>query len=105
VFDLGLSVFADAGLIGAGDIPYPYGQSTGLRSSAGIGLRTNFPAGGRTTYRLDFAMPLGSGASLNDLRIMISIGEPLSLGSRRDPPQVERSRLSGVSGDVFNFPR
>lgn len=104
VFDLGLSVFADAGWMGPGDLPAPYGIDSGMRGSAGIGLRTNFPAGGRTTYRLDFAVPIGGGASYRDVRILISIGEWLSLGGRRQPVQIERSRLSGVSGDVFNFP-
>ena len=50
-------------------------------------------------------MPVGDGFDPSDLRILISIGEPLALGTRRDPLQIERSRLSGVSGDVFNFPR
>lgn len=104
VVDLGLSVFADAGWIAPGDLPYPYGIDSGVRGSAGLGLRVNFPAGGRTTYRLDFAAPIGGGASFSDVRILISIGEWLSLGSRRQPFQIERSRLSGVSGDVFNFP-
>ena len=105
VFDLGLSVFADAGYMGTGDIPAPYSEESGVRASGGLGLRANFPAGGRTTYRLDVAMPIGAGASFGGARILISIGEPLSLGTRRDPVQIERSRLSGVSGDVFNFPR
>ena len=105
VFDLGVSVFADVGYMGPGDIPRPYAEASGVRASAGMGLRANFPAGGRTTYRLDYAMPIGTGASFGDGRILISIGEPLSLGTRRDPVQIERSRLSGVSGDVFSFPR
>ena len=105
VFDLGVTVFADAGYMGTGDIPAPYARESGLRASAGFGLRANFPAGGRTTYRLDFAMPIDQGAAFGDGRILISIGEPLALGTRRDPVQIERSRLSGVSGDVFNFPR
>ena len=105
VFDLGLSVFADAGYIGPGDLPFPYGSESGVRASAGLGLRANFPAGGRTTYRLDFAVPVDQGVNFGDMRVLISIGEPLALGTRRDPVQIERSRLSGVSGDVFNFPR
>ena len=105
VFDLGVSVFADAGWIAPGDLPYPYGIDSGIRGSVGLGLRTNFPAGGRTTYRLDFAVPIGGGTSFGDVRILLSIGEWLSLGARRQPVQIERSRLSGVSGEVFNFPR
>ncbi|HUF11671.1 MAG TPA: BamA/TamA family outer membrane protein [Longimicrobiales bacterium] len=105
LLDIGLTVFADAGVIWAGDLPYPYGEYSGLRGSAGFGLRTNFPAGGRTTYRLDFAAPVGDGMDLGDVRILLSIGEPISLSSRADRAQVARSRMSGVSGDVFNFPR
>ncbi|HEX6589572.1 MAG TPA: POTRA domain-containing protein [Longimicrobiales bacterium] len=105
VVDLGLSVFADVGWIAPGDLPYPYGIDSGVRGSAGLGLRANFPAGGRTTYRIDFAMPIAGGSGFSDVRILFSIGEWLSLGARGQPLQIERSRLSGVSGDVFNFPR
>ena len=105
LFDLGISVFADVGYMGAGHLPYPYGEESGVRASGGLGLRSNFPAGGRTTYRLDFALPIDGRGSFSDFRILLSIGEPLALGSRPYPIHVERSRLSGVSGDVFNFPR
>ena len=105
LFDLGLTAFADAGTIWAGDLPYPYGLDSGLRASAGLGLRMNFPAGGRTTYRLDFAMPIEGGASFGDVRVLLSIGEGISFSRRPDRSQVVRSRLSGISGDVFNFPR
>lgn len=105
LLDLGITVFADAGTIWAGDLPSPYGLDSGLRASAGVGFRGNFPAGGRTTYRLDFAMPIEGGVGLGDMRILLSIGEPLALGRRADQGQVARSRMSGLSGDVFNFPR
>lgn len=105
LFDTGITLFADAGAIWAGNLPFPYGLDSGVRTSAGLGLRANFPAGGRTTYRLDFAMPIESGAGLGDLRILLSVGEPISFGRRPDRPQIIRSRLSGISGDVFNFPR
>lgn len=105
LFDAGVTVFADAGAIWRGDVPRPWGQDSGLRASAGAGLRVNFPSGGRTTYRLDFAVPVGDGSGFGDVRILLSIGELISLSRSQERTQVTRSRLSGLSGDVFNFPR
>jgi hypothetical protein len=55
VLDLGGTVFLDAGRMWAGDAPY--GDDSGWKAAAGLGLRASFPAGGRSTYRLDFAWP------------------------------------------------
>ncbi|HUH14210.1 MAG TPA: hypothetical protein VMK65_13930 [Longimicrobiales bacterium] len=100
VLDLGLTAFVDAGRMWAGDVPF--GSDSGWRGSAGLGLRGAFPAGGRSTYRLDVAFPLDGGGGY---QIIFSVRELLGVTTHFGDPQVERSRLNGISGDVFSFPR
>ena len=100
VMDMGLSVFADAGRVWPGDVPF--GEDSGLRVSAGFGLRNSFPAGGRNTLRLDFAWPVDSGFDFNDARLIFSVGEFLGLSADVGDPQVLRSRRSAVAGGLFS---
>jgi outer membrane protein assembly factor BamA len=102
VFDLGGSAFVDLGRIWPGDVPY--GVDSGWRASGGVGLRGSFPAGSHNTYRADIAFPIVSGASLRDVRFILSIGEILGLTSSFGDPQIYRSRQAGVSGELFSFP-
>lgn len=100
VLDLGLTAFVDAGRMWRGDVPF--GMDSGWRYAAGLGLRGSFPAGGRSTYRLDIAFPLDSGGGY---QVIFSVRELLGVTAHFGDPQVERSRLSGISGDIFTFPR
>src|SRR5690606_33434936 len=102
VLDLGATLFADVGRIWPGDAPF--GTDSGWRAAAGLGLRGSFPAGGRTTYRLDLAFPVGHHAKPRDVRLVLSIGELLGLAARPDDPRTPRSRGGGLSGELFNFP-
>jgi hypothetical protein len=99
VLDLGGTVFLDVGRAWAGDAPF--GAHSDWRGSAGAGLRGAFPAGGRTTYRLDLAFPFQGGGGP---RLMLSIGESHGLARRFGDPQLLRSRQAGVSGELFRFP-
>jgi len=101
VFDLGGTVFADVGRIWPGDAPF--GIDSGWKASFGLGLRGAFPAGGRTTYRADVALPVSG--SLRDARFYLSVGEVIGLVRHTLNDQVERSRPQGLSGDLFSFPR
>ncbi|HKJ92983.1 MAG TPA: hypothetical protein VJ957_07435, partial [Longimicrobiales bacterium] len=57
LMDSGITLFADVGRIWPGDAPF--GVDSGWRAGLGAGLRFNFPAGGKTTYRIDVAAPTG----------------------------------------------
>lgn len=103
LIDLGLTAHVDAGHIWRGDVPQPYGADSGWKFSGGLGVRVNFPAGGRTTYRVDYAMPFDRGPG--DGRLLISVGEVLGIDRRFDRPEITRSRMSRLSADLFNFPR
>lgn len=102
VLDLGGTVFVDAGRIWPGDVPF--GVDSGWRASAGAGLRIAFPAGGRRTYRIDLALPLGKGAGWDDLRLILSVGEMLGLASEFGEPRLGRSRRD-VSAQPLYFPK
>ncbi len=101
VMDTGATVFADVGRMWAGDAPF--GADSGWRAAAGLGLRVSFPAGSRTTYRLDFAWPLEQGTGPGDVRIRFSIGESIGLSGRDIDQQFRRSRPDAVATDLFRF--
>lgn len=100
LFDTGITLFADAGRMWAGDAPF--GEDSGWQASAGFGIRSSFPAGGRTTYRLDFAWPVSGSTSFGDLRIRLSIGEVLGVAQREIDPQLLRSRLEVIGGRLLD---
>lgn len=101
VFDLGGSVFVDAGRMWAGDVPF--GGNSGWRAGAGFGLRAAFPAGARSTYRIDIAWPLERGTRLGSFRLTMSVGEPRGLHPREGDLQITRSRSQNIGGDLFTF--
>lgn len=101
VLDLGGTLFADAGRIWPGDAPW--GGDSGWRASAGVGLRGSFPAGSRTTYRVDIAWPLEKGTRFGDFRVGIAIGELRGLNPREPDRQLIRSRRENVGGSLFTF--
>lgn len=102
VVDIGSSLFVDVGRIWPGDAPF--GADSGWRASLGAGLRTNFPAGGRNTFRIDAAFPVGRDGGLGKLQLLIGVGEYLGLGSDHSDPQFSRSRLPPITGNLLHFP-
>ena len=96
LFDLGITVFADAGKVWAGDAPF--GADSRWESSIGAGLRFGFPAGSSQVLRIDFAKPIG--ASLDrGLVFRVSSGDFVGLLYGFDDLQMFRSRRSGVNSD------
>lgn len=101
IVDLGGTVFVDAGRIWAGDVPF--GGDSGWRGGAGLGLRASFPAGARSTYRVDIAWPLERGTRLGDFQLTVSVGEPHGLLPGDGDLQLVRSRSQNIGGDLFTF--
>ena len=96
LFDLGVTLFADAGKVWAGDAPF--GADSGWETSIGAGLRVGFPAGSAQVLRIDVAKPVG--AALNKgLVFRISSGDFVGLLYGFDDLQMLRSRRAGVSSD------
>lgn len=101
VLDLGGTAFVDVGRVWPGDAPF--GMDSGWRASAGIGLRGSLPAGGRTTYRLDLAIPLERTAGLRDLRLIASVGEIIGLSAQNVEGNSIRARRAAVTGRFAQF--
>jgi outer membrane protein assembly factor BamA len=99
--DVGSTLFVDAGYMWPGDAPY--GRDSGWRASAGAGLRFSFPAGSRTTYRIDVAFPIQPDAGARDMRLMLSVGEILGLIAPFGDNQLTRSRYEGLVSHLFRF--
>lgn len=101
IFDLGATAFLDVGRGWAADAPF--GIDSGWKAAAGIGLRGAFPSGGRTTYRVDLAIPLEGSASLRDLRLVLSVGELVGLvvPARRERIAEARPLRSGTDAFLF----
>ena len=68
--DWAVALFADAGKIWAGDVPF--GQTSAVRASLGLSLLAAFPAGGKRTYRVDFAVPVNPDGAKFELRFSSS---------------------------------
>jgi hypothetical protein len=68
--DWAVALFADAGKIWAGDVPF--GATSPVRASIGVSLLGAYPAGGKRTYRVDFAVPVNPDGSKFELRFSSS---------------------------------
>ena len=90
LFDLGLVLFIDAGAGWSGDVPF--GTDSGLRTSAGVGVRVALPAGARQVWRLDVAAPLEC-RSVQCVQVRAG-ADLVSLLTGFDDRQVRRSRAA-----------
>lgn len=97
VFDFGLTLFADAGRVWAGDVPW--GVDSGWKGTLGGGIRLGFPAGSRGLARLDLAFPVGGGGGPI---FRVTLLEMLGLTTGFADPQLERSRRLAVGPDFFS---
>lgn len=100
--DLGGVVFADAGKVWAGDIPF--GTTTPVKVGVGVGLQAASPSGSRRTYRVDLAMPVSPDryARFEVRFTVINIAE---LGAIQEPIDVRFGRELVSTSTNFNFPR
>lgn len=103
ILDLGSTVFVDVGRILPGDVPY--GEDSGWRATAGFGLRASFPAGSRTTYRFDVAVPVRPGTNAGDVRLILSVGELIGLSTIFGDRQLERSRHERMAAELLRLNR
>jgi hypothetical protein len=93
--DWAIAAFADAGKIWAGDVPF--GTTSPIRASAGVSLLAAYPAGGKRTYRVDFAVPLNPDGAKFEIRFNAS-DETLSIW--RQPNDIA---IAHSSATLSNF--
>lgn len=90
LLDVGSTAFLDFGRMWANEAAF--GVDSGLRASAGFGLRFASPTGSRTTYRLQAAIPIDTGVSARGIVFTLEIDRPLRLESGPTDRQLDRSR-------------
>jgi len=90
LLDVGSTAFFDFGRMWANNAAF--GRDSGLRASAGLGLRFASPTGSRTTYRLQAAVPIEAGVSARGIVFTLEIDRPLRLESGPTDRQLDRSR-------------
>ena len=100
--DVGFTVFADAGAVWAGDVPF--GADSGFQASAGVGLRLGFPSGTRNIIRMDLAAPLRSGG-LSQLQFRVRMRELVSLLRGLGDIQLNRSRSPSPDAGIMGIRR
>ena len=102
LFDLGLTLFVDAGAGWHGTVPF--GADSGLQGTAGAGLRLGFPAGTRQIVRLDVAVPMRE-SPFKSMQFRIGY-DAVSLLTGFGDRQVRRSRganpATAILGGQFN---
>ncbi len=87
--DFAVAVFADAGRLWAGDVPY--GRDTPVRASVGLSLLGSYPSGGKRTYRVDLAVPINREPGGARFAIRLSSADLTNL-FWREPRDVSRAR-------------
>ena len=98
--DAGIGLFADAGRLWAGDVPF--GVSTPVRASAGVSLLGAVPPRSARLWRLDLALPLNSdGRHQLELRI---VSTDRTAFFWREPRDVQLARERTVPSSIFNWP-
>ena len=98
--DLGVTVFADAGMSWAGDVPF--GVDSGFQAAVGVGLRIGFPSGTRNVVRLDLAAPLQAGG-LSNLQFRVRMSELVSLLPGFGDRQMMRSRSASPDPGIVGI--
>jgi hypothetical protein len=98
--DFAVGLFAAAGKLWAGDVPY--GRTTGVHAAAGVSLLGAYPAGGKRTYRLDFAVPFNpeTGKPRWEVRLMSSSRARLFW---LEPNDVARARTGAVPVSLMKW--
>ena len=98
LIDLGLTLFADAGRVWSGDVPY--GVDSGWEAALGIGLRYSLPAGSRRGGRIDLAWPLGAPPHHGPV-FRFTLLELLGIGPGVKDLQLERTRRTRTGPDFL----
>jgi hypothetical protein len=100
LFDLGGTLFADAGRMWADDLGL--GVDSGWRGTVGAGLRFGFPAGSRSVARIDAGIPFGGGGGFGDVVLRVSFRDLVGFTAGLEDIQMARSRRSRIGADVFS---
>ncbi|MGI8508899.1 MAG: BamA/TamA family outer membrane protein [Gemmatimonadaceae bacterium] len=94
------AVFVDAGKLWAGDSPF--GVTTGVKLSAGVGLLAALPPASRRTWRVDLAVPLNDRGDAAKFEIRVT-NRDFTRWFWREPGDVQSSRERSIPNSIFNW--
>ncbi len=100
--DLGVGVFADAGRLWAGDIPY--GVNSPIRGSLGFSLLATTPAASARMWRLDLAFAVNPEPFGNHFELRIGNTDKTTF-FLAEPSDIQAARERTVPSSVFRWPR
>jgi len=96
--DFGFTLFADAGRMWAGQVPY--WVDTDWKGTIGFGLRVGFPSRTRGVGRIDIAFPIGGRNDQGPI-FRVTLLELLGVGRGFSDGQLNRSRRALIGPDFF----
>lgn len=94
------AIFVDAGKLWAGDAPF--GITTGVKTSVGIGLLAALPPRSRRTWRIDIAHAINDRTS-RGIEVRFS-NHDFTRWFWREPGDVQTSRERSIPNSVYNWP-
>ncbi len=97
---MSVAVFADAGKLWAGDVPY--GGTTPVRGAVGVSLLGAYPAGSMRTLRVDLAVPVNPARGESRLELRFSSADR-TLGVWREPRDVTAARTGAMPATLLRF--
>jgi hypothetical protein len=100
--DIGVGVFADAGRLWAGDIPY--GVTTPVRKSFGVSLLGTVPPASARLWRLDLAIAANPEMPGHRFELRISSTDKTTF-FLPEPSDIQATRERTVPSSVFRWPR
>jgi hemolysin activation/secretion protein len=99
--ETGLSAFVDAGKLWAGDAPY--GVTSPVRTSAGVGALGAFPRGSRRLWRVDVSKPLSRVPGAPAVQLVLE-NRDLTRLFWREPRDLQLGRERALPENVFSWP-
>lgn len=94
------ALFMDAGKLWAGESPF--GATTGVKLSAGIGLLAALPPNSRRMWRVDLAFPLNDRGDAKKFEIRLT-NRDFTRWFWREPGDVQTSRERSIPNSIFNW--
>ncbi|MDB4875420.1 MAG: hypothetical protein JWM41_1866 [Gemmatimonadetes bacterium] len=102
LLDMGVGLFADAGRLWAGDIPY--GVTTPVRKSVGISLLGTIPPGSARLWRIDLAVATNPEIGGHRIELRMSSTNKTTF-FLPEPADIQVTRERTVPSSVFRWPR
>ncbi len=100
--DMGVAVFADAGRLWAGDVPY--GVTTPVRQSVGISLLATVPPGSARLWRLDLAIATNPEMGGHRFELRMSSQDKTTF-FLAEPSDILQTRERTVPSSIFRWPQ